>query len=164
MGRARVEEDLRQQVVVFGKQSAGDVHMALEGGTRGVLMLHRGSEHHRRGEGDAQRVGHHLVVLLEGVFADVEAQVGIDVFEEDLAQVVALRDDDGVLLLQLAEVGKRGAKHRVGGDVAEAALLVELLQLCLHRGDVGEDAVARQVGNHRFEGLNRVAQRHTVDH
>ena len=76
------------------------------------------------------------IVLLEGVFADVQPQVGIDILEEDLAEMVTFRDDDCVLVLQLAEVGKGRTEHRVGGDVTEAALLIELLQVGLHRGDV----------------------------
>ena len=66
-------------------------------------------------------------MLLKGIFADVQPQVGIDILEEDLAEVVTFGDDDRILVLQLAKVGESGAKHRVGGDVAEAALLIELL-------------------------------------
>ncbi len=161
--RARVEEDFRQEVIVFREQAPGDFHVPLEGRPRRVLMLHRGGEDHRRGEGDAEGIGHHLVVFLERVFADVQAQLPVQILEKDFAQVVAFRDDDGVFLVQLAEVGKRRTEHRVRRDVAETAGVVILLQVGLDRGDVGNDASLRQIRDDGVEGVERMAQRYAVD-
>ena len=40
-------------------------------------------------------------MLVEGVFEDVELELLVEVLEEDAAQVVALGDDDGVLVAQV---------------------------------------------------------------
>ena len=126
-------------------------------------MLHDGGEDERAHEGDAERVGHGLVVLLEGVLIDVESQLLVEVLEEDAAHVVALADDDGVLLAQLVEVGEGGAKHGVRAHVGMAAPLVEILQARLYRGDVAHDAVGGQEGHHLVEGGQRVLHGHGVD-
>ena len=126
-------------------------------------MLHAGGEHHGRHERDGQRVGDGLVVAVEGVFVQVEAQRAVEVLEERLAEVVALADDDGVMLAQLLEVGKRGAEHRVGRHVGMAALFVVFLESRLDRGDVRHDALRRQIGHHRLECLDGVFERHGVD-
>ncbi len=87
-------------------------------------MLHHGSEGKRGDEGDGEGVSHRLVVLLEGVFEDVEAKARVEILEEAASHVVALVDDDGILVTQFAEVGKSGTEHRVGAHVVEAALFV----------------------------------------
>ena len=56
--------------------------------------------------GDGQGVSHSFVVLLEGVFKDVQLQVLVKVLEENLSQVVTFLDDDGILRTQFVEVGK----------------------------------------------------------
>ena len=160
---ARVEEDFAEEAVVLAQYAAGNGHVALEGGAWCVLVLHHGGKNEGRDEGDAEGVGHGFVVLFEGVFADVEAQPLVEVFEEDAAHVVAFGDDDGVLRTQRTEVGKGGTKHRVGGHVAVAARLVEGLQARLDRSDVAQDAV---VGNQRknlAEYVGGVFQRDSVD-
>ena len=86
-------------------------------------MLHDGGEYERRGERHREGVGHNFIVPLEGVFADVELQRTVEVLEEDFAHVVRLLDDDGVFGLQVAQVGERGAEHRVGRNVPESRFL-----------------------------------------
>ena len=76
-------------------------------------MLHDGGEDEGRHERYRQRVGHRLVVLLEGVLIDVKTELLVEVLEEDAPHVVALADDDGVLLGELLQVGKRGSEHGV---------------------------------------------------
>ena len=137
--------------------------MSLEGGARRILGLHHGGKHEGGDEGDGEGVGYGLVVLVEGVLEDVEPEALVEVLEEDLAHVVALADDDGVLGAQLVEVGKGGAKHGVGGHVAEPALLVPCLQPGLDRGDVAEDAVVGQCGQHLLEGLEGVLDGGGID-
>ena len=158
-----VEEYLLQQKVIFAEQAAGNVHMFLERSARRFLVLHDGGKDESGHERDGQRVGHRLIVLLEGVFKDVQLQRLVEVLEEDAAQVVALGDDDGVLVAQVAEAGEGGAEHRVGGDVAESALGVELLQSGLDGGDVADDAVLGQDGQHLAEGVEGVLHRDGVD-
>ena len=162
-GGAGVEEDLLQQVVVFAEQALGYGHVLLEGGARGLLLLHDGGKHEGAHEGDGERVGHGLIVLVEGVLEDVEPEPLVEVLEEDLAQVVALADDDGVLVAQVAEAGEGGAEHGVGADEAEAALTVELGQLGLDRSDVAQDAVLGQGGDDLVERVDGVLHRGGVD-
>ena len=102
-------------------------------------------------------------MLVEGVLEDVEFELLVEVLEEDAAQVVALGDDDGVLVAQVAEAGEGGAEHRVCGDVAESALDVELLQPGLDGGDVADDAVLGQDGQHLTEGVEGIFHRDGVD-
>ena len=160
---AGIEQDFLQQVVIFREQAAGDGHVLLERGARRLLVLHHGGEDEGGHEWDAERIGHRLVVLVEGVFEDVQLQRLVEVLEEDAAQVVALGDDDGVLVAQVAEAGEGGAEHRVGGDVAESALGVELLQSGLDGGDVADDAVLGQDRQHLTEGVEGVFHRDGVD-
>ena len=137
--------------------------MSLEGGTGGVLVLHDGCEHKGGDEGNGERVGHRFVVLVEGVLKDVQSQTHIEVFEEDASQVVALRNNDGVLGTQLVQVGKRRAEHGVGGDVAEAALFIELFQSGLHGSDVAQYTVFRQQRQYLTEGIQCVLYRGSID-
>ena len=118
---ARIEEDFLQKVIVLVQYSLGDGHVALEGGARCILMLHHRGKDEGRYERDGKRVGHGVVVLIEGVFKDVQSQSLVEVLEENLAHVVALADDDGILGAQLVEVGEGWAEHRVSGHIAESA-------------------------------------------
>lgn len=159
-----VEEDFAQQGVIFGEHSLGNLHVTLEGGAWGILVLHHGSEGEGGDEGDGERVGHGLVVFLEGVFEDVEAETRIEVLEEATSHVVTFVDDDGILITQFAEVGKSGTEHRVGAHVVEAALFVVLLKARLHRGYVAEDAVfLGQIGDDLVKYLQCVFEADGVD-
>ena len=140
-GGAGVEEDLLQQVVVFAEQALGYGHVLLEGGARGLLLLHDGGKHEGGHEGDGERVGHGLIVLVKGVLEDVEPEALVQVLEEHLAQVVALADDDGILIAQVAQAGECGSEHGVCAHEAEATLAIELGQLCLYRSDIAQYAV-----------------------
>ena len=162
-GGAGIEEHFLQQEVIFAEQAAGNVHVLLERGARRLLVLHDGGEDEGGHERDAERVGHRLVMFFKGVLEDVQLQRLVEVLEEDAAQVVALGDDDGVLVAQVAEAGEGGAEHGVGGDVAEAALFVEPFQPGLDGGDVADDAVLGQDGQHLAEGVEGVLHGHGVD-
>ena len=70
--RIGVEQDFLQQVVVLVQHTLGYAHVAFEGRSWCILMLHDGSKDKGADEGDTQRVSHGLIVLLEGVFVDVE--------------------------------------------------------------------------------------------
>ena len=158
-----VEENLLQQVVVLIENAFGNAHMTLEGGARRVLVLHDGGKDEGGDEGDGERVGHRLVVLLEGVLVDVQPELLVEVLEEDAPHVVALADDDGILLAELLEVGEGGAEHRVGGDVAHTRRFVKFFHIRLHAGDVADDALLGQVGNDLLEHWDGVLQRDGVD-
>ena len=161
--RAWVEENLLQEVVILAQHAPGDCHVALEGGAGRVLVLHDGCKDEGGHEGDGERVGDGFVVLLEAVFEDVQLQRAVEVLEEDASQVVALGDDDGILVAQVVEAGEGGSEHGMGGDVAEAAGFVELLQSGLHGGDVAEDALLGQQGEHVAEGVERVLHGGGID-
>ena len=122
-----------QQEVVFIEHAFGDAQMTLEGGSRGILMLHHCSKHKGGYKGNAQRVCHGAVVLFKGVFVDVQSQSMIQVFEEDAPHVVALADDDGILFRELLQVGKGGAEHGVSAHIRMPALFVKLLEMCFDR-------------------------------
>ena len=117
-------------------------------------MLHDSSEHEGRHKGDTQRVSHRLVVLLEGVLIDVQAQLLIKILEEDAPHIVALADDDGILLRELLQIGKRRTKHRVSRYI---------VQIRLHRGDIADDALFGQIGNHLLEHRDSIFQRDSID-
>ena len=137
--------------------------MALEGGARRILVLHHGRKNERGDEGDGQGVGHRAVVFFEGVFVDVESQAGVEVLEEDAADEVTLVDDDGILLGELVEVGKCGTEHGVGAHIVHPCGFVKFFQTCFHGGDIAEDTLFREMGNHFLEGRNRVFHRHGID-
>ena len=126
-------------------------------------MLHHSGKNKSGHERNTQRIGHRLVVLLEGILVDVESQLLIEVLEEDASHIVTLTDDDGVLLRELLQIGKRRAKHRVGRHIAHACLLVEILQVGLHRGNIADDTLLGQVGYHLLEHRNSVFQRDGID-
>ena len=158
-----IEQDLLQEVVVFVKHALGNAHMALEGGARSILMLHHCSKDEGRHERNGERIGHRLIVLLERVFIDVESQALIEVLEENAAHIVALADDDGILLAELLQIGKGRAEHRVSGDIAHARLLVEFLEVGLHRGDVADDALLRQEWYNLLKYRDGILQRDCID-
>jgi len=158
-----VEEDFAQECVVLREHALGNLHVTLEGGAWCILMLHHGSKGERADEGDGERVSHSLVVLLERVFEDVEAQTRVQILEEATSHVVAFVDDDGVLVAQLAEVGKGGTEHGVRAHIVETTCLVVLLEACLHRRDVGEDTRLGEVWNHLVEHLQRVLEADGID-
>ncbi len=87
--RAGIEQDFLQEEIVFAQHALGDGHVALEGGTRSILVFHDGRKHEGRYERDGQGVGHGFVVFVERVFKDVQLQTLVEVFEENLAQMVA---------------------------------------------------------------------------
>ncbi len=126
-------------------------------------MLHHGCKHESAHKRDAQRIGHGAVVLVKGILVDVEPQPCIKVFKENAAHIVALADDDGVLLAELLQIGKRGAEHRMSGHITASALLVEVFQSGLHRCYVAEDAVFGQMWQHFVECGNGVLHRHGID-
>ena len=78
-----VEQDFLEQVVVLVEHALGNTHVALEGCSRCVLMLHDGGKDEGRDEGNRQRVGHRAVVLLEGVLVDVQAQLMMMAFSSE---------------------------------------------------------------------------------
>ena len=158
-----VEEDFLQQVVIFVEHTLGDAHVTLEGGTRGVLMLHDSSKDEGGDEGDAERVSNGLIVLLEGVFVDVQAQLLIEVLEENTTHIIALADDDGVLLRELLQIGEGGTEHRVRRDVAHTTLFVKFFQIGFDTRDIADDALLGQVGNDLLEDRNGVLQRDGID-
>lgn len=69
-----VEEDFAQEGVIFTEHSFGDLHVPLEGGSWGILMLHHSREGKGGDEGDGKRISHRLVVLFKCVLEDVESK------------------------------------------------------------------------------------------
>ena len=53
-------------------------------------------------------------MLFKRIFTDIQVQTAVNIFEEYLAQVVSFRDDNCILFLQVAQIGKCRAEHRVG--------------------------------------------------
>ena len=102
-------------------------------------------------------------MLLEGVFVDVQAQLLIEVLEEDTSHVVALADDDGILLGELLQVSERRTKHRMGRHIAHACTLIELLQIRLYRSNIADDTLLGQIGNHLFKYRNGILQGYCID-
>lgn len=103
-------------------------------------------------------------MLREGVFFDVEPQAAIEVAEECLAEVVALCDDDCVLVLKVRQGGERRAEHRVGRDERMTARSVKLGQAVFHRGDVGDNAPFGYVGHDGVESVEGVFDGCGVDY
>lgn len=159
----RIEENLAQEPVVLTQYAAGYLHVPLERSARRVLVFHHRRKDKGADEGDAQGVGHGLVMLAESVLAHVKPKAGIEVAEEDAAHIVALGDDDGTLRAQRAEVGERGAEHGMRRDVAPTARLVELAQAGLDGGYVAYDAVRREMGQGFAEDGKRLLERHGID-
>jgi len=126
-------------------------------------MLHHCRKHEGRNKWYGKRVGHRIVVLIKGVFEDIQSQSLIQILEENLSHVVALADDDGILGTQLVKVGKGRTEHRVSAHVAESALFVPFLQSCLHRSDVADDAILRKHRKHLVECIEGVLHRGGID-
>ena len=61
-------------------------------------MLHDSGKHQRRRKRNRERIGYREVMLLKTVFLDMEVERVVKVAEECLAEMVALGDDDGVLV------------------------------------------------------------------
>ena len=160
---AWVEEDFAQEGVVLGEHATCNGEMALEGGARGILMLHYGREHKGGNEGHGEGVGHGFVVLGKGVFVDIESEATVEVEEEYASEVVAFGDDDGILGSQCPEVGKGGTEHGVGADIVHARSPVELVEPCLDAGDVADDALVVEIGNDLLKYGNGVLECDAVD-
>ena len=162
-GGVGIEKYLTQQRLVFIEHSLGYGHVALEGGAGCILRLHDGCKDEGADKGYAERVGHYLVVLFKGVLTDVKAELLVEVFKEYAPHIVAVRDNDGVLIAQRTEVGKGGAEHGVGADVGVAALLIVGEEVCLYGGYVAQYAVAGQVRLHLTEDVKGIFERNGVD-
>ena len=115
-------------------------------------MLHDSREDKGADEWDRQRVGYSLIVLLERVFVDVEAELAVEVLKETPAHIVTLIDDDGILLAELVEICKGRTKHRVGGDKTSSCALIVVMKSCLYGCDVREDAFLRKIWYHLIKG------------
>lgn len=161
--RAGIEKDFAQETIILTQDAARNFHVTFEGCARRILMLHHCGEHKGADEGNAERISHRAVVLVESVFADVQVKATVEVTEEDAPHVVSFADDDGVFVAQCPEVGEGGAEHRVCGDVTPSALFVELFESGFDGGDVAEDAVFGKVRHDFAEDVERVFQRNGVD-
>ena len=161
--RAGIEEYFAQQAIVFTQHPTRYLHVALEGGTRSILMLHDGSKDKGRYKGDAQGISHRLVVLFKGIFKDVQPEFSIKVLEEDASHVIALIYYNSILGREGAEVGKGRTKHGVRGNIATPCLFVILFKSRLHRGDVGKDAILGQEGEYRVKYRKGIFQRYGID-
>ena len=87
-------------------------------------------------------------MLLECVFVDIKTETTVEVLEEDTSHIVALADDDGILLAQLVEVGEGRTEHRVSADIAESRLFVVLFEVGLHRRYIADDTILWQIRQH----------------
>ena len=119
-------------------------------------MLHDCRKDEGRNERNGQGICHGIVVLIEGIFEDVQSQSLIQILEENLSHVVALADDDGIFCTQLVEVGKGRTEHRVRGNIAEAALFIPFLQTGLDRSNIADDAILRKYRKHLIESIEGV--------
>ena len=108
-GRAWIEQNLLEQVIVFTQQAFGNGHVLFEGGARSFLVFHYRCKYKSGYKRNGQRIGHGLIMFVESIFKDIQLHGLIEVLEEDFAQVVAFADDDGILRVQVAEAGKGGA-------------------------------------------------------
>ena len=136
MGGVGVEEDFLEQVVVFRHQSVSNGHVTLEGGAWGILVLHHACKHEGARKWYRQRIGDGLVVFLKTVFAHMQMQLVIEVAEKHLSQMVAFGDDNGVLVAQIAERCKCGAKHGMRTHKWVATCGIKLGQPGFHRGNI----------------------------
>ena len=136
--------------------------MALECGAGCVLWFHYGGEHKGADKWNAQGVGHYLVMFCEGVFADVQPQLLIEVFEEDAAHIVAVGNDYGVFVAQCPEVGEGWPKHGVSRNIGVSALLVVVVEVGLDRCDVAQNTVLWQVWLYLLEYLKGIFECHGI--
>ena len=110
----RIEQNFAQQAIVLAQHTPRNLHVALEGGARRILMFHHRSKHKGADKKNAQRIGHRFVVFAKRIFAKVKAQTTVEVAEENAPHVVTFVDDDGIFVVERTQIGKRGAKHGVG--------------------------------------------------
>ena len=61
------------------------------------------------------------------------------------------------------QIGKGRSEHGVCRNVAASTLLIKLLQVSLHRGNIADDAVLRQIGYHLLKDGDGILQRHRID-
>ena len=76
---------------------------------------------------------------------------------------IAFTDDDGMLVGQLAKVGKSRAKHWMSGDVWMASLLVKLPETSLHTRYVAQDTVGWQERQNTLKHAERMLQVYCID-
>ena len=67
-----IEENLLQEIIILIEHTLGYLHMALEGGTRSILMLHHSRESKSAHEWDTQGVSHRLVVLIKCILMQAQ--------------------------------------------------------------------------------------------
>ena len=103
-------------------------------------------------------------MLIECVFEDVQPQGLVEVFEENLAQVIAFADDDGILGRKLIKMSKGGTKHGVGRNVPESTLFIELLQARFNGGNVAQNTLLRQHREYLAKGIECIFHRGSIDH
>ena len=101
-------------------------------------------------------------MFLKSVLIYVQSQLAIQILEEDAPHVVALADDDSILLAQLLKVGESWSEHRVSRYIAHACLLVKILQIGLYTGYIADDTLLRKIWYHLFKYRNCIFQRHCV--
>ena len=77
--------------------------------------------------------------------------------------MVALADDDGVLIAQVAKTGKGGAKHGVSAHKTETALAIELWKLSFHRGNIAQYTILGECRNDLLERLDGILHRSGID-
>ena len=155
-GGVGVEEDLAHEEVVFVHEPAGYLHVALEGGSGGVLVLHHAGERQRGGKGYRQGVGNRQVVLLEGVVDDVEVEFVVEAAEEFASGFVALLYDDCIFAGEIGKGCESGPEHGVGADEGMSASGVESGESGLYGGDVAQYGVGPDMGKHGFKCLEGV--------
>ena len=103
-------------------------------------------------------------MLVESIFEDIEAERLVKVLEENFSQVVTFTDDDSILAAQIAEAGKRRAKHWMRRYITKATFLIEFLQSRLHRGDITDDTILGQHRQHLAECIQRISHRGGIDY
>ena len=96
--RIRIEEDFLKEIIILIEHTLGDAHVALEGGTRSILMLHHSRKDESGNKRNAERIRHSAVVLIKCVFVDIQSELAVKVTEEASSHVVSLTDDDGIFL------------------------------------------------------------------
>ena len=103
-------------------------------------------------------------MLIESIFEDIEAERLVKVLEENFSQVVTFTDDDSILAAQITKAGKCRAKHRMRRYITETTFLIEFLQSCLHRGDITDDTILGQHGQHLAECIQCIFHRGGIDY
>ena len=67
-------------------------------------------------------------MFVESLFEYVQPETVVQILEEYFPQMITFANDNGTLTAQVAETGKSGTEHRMGGDITEAALFIKFLQ------------------------------------